>query len=261
MAENTVETNHLELATELTIAWLSNPNTRASAEEVPSFLETMHGAVTNLSNAAAKAGAEVEAAQPEYTPAVSARKSLSSKDHIISLIDGKPYKTLRRHLARHGLTPEQYRERYGLKPDYPMVAENYAEVRRNLAKKIGLGRKPRNTDAAAKAGSDAAIKAPAKPAGEAAAKPASAPAAKDVKTATPAKQPRRKAREAAPKDADKAAAPKATAPANVPAKSPAPKAAKPAAKKPAAAKGAPKTGAAAAPKSDASAGGTSTPNA
>ncbi|RZL81129.1 MAG: transcriptional regulator, partial [Sphingomonas sp.] len=68
--------------------------------------------------------------------------SLASKDHIISMIDGKPYKTLRRHLSTNGLTPEQYRERYGLKPDYPMVAEAYSESRRAMAKKIGLGRKP-----------------------------------------------------------------------------------------------------------------------
>jgi predicted transcriptional regulator len=78
----------------------------------------------------------------EYMPAISARKSLASKDHIISMIDGKPYKALRRHLATNGLTPAEYRERYGLKPDYPMVAESYSESRRAMAKKIGLGRKP-----------------------------------------------------------------------------------------------------------------------
>lgn len=260
MAENTVETNHLELATELTIAWLSNPNTRASAEEVPSFLETMHGAVASLSSAAAKAGTEDETAQPEYTPAVSTRKSLSSKDHIISLIDGKPYKTLRRHLARHGLTPDQYRERYGLKPDYPMVAENYAEVRRNLAKKIGLGRKPRSSEGAAPKprADDAAVKAAAKPAAEAPAQPTPAePAAKGAKSSPAAAKPRRKAREAAPKDsAAKPAAAKAAA-SESSAKAPAPKAAaKPAGRKPAA-KGASKAGA----KSAAPAGGSSTPDA
>ncbi|MGK4495599.1 MucR family transcriptional regulator, partial [Klebsiella pneumoniae] len=81
------------------------------------------------------------------------RKSLASKDHIISMIDGKPYKTLRRHLATHGMTPAEYRERYGLKPDYPMVAETYSESRRAMAKKIGLGRKPgaRKGDGAAAA--------------------------------------------------------------------------------------------------------------
>jgi predicted transcriptional regulator len=77
-----------------------------------------------------------------YEPAVTSRKSLASDEHIISMIDGKPYKTLRRHLAGHGLTPETYRERYGLRPDYPMVAKAYSESRRAMAKKIGLGRKP-----------------------------------------------------------------------------------------------------------------------
>ena len=56
------------------------------------------------------------------------------------MIDGKPYKTLRRHLSTHGLTPEEYRRRYRLKPDYPMVSESYSNQRREMAKKIGLGR-------------------------------------------------------------------------------------------------------------------------
>ena len=140
MADEVSDPSLLELATELTIAWLSNPNTRASAEEVPAFLEKMHGAVTSLAVAPVKV--EDVAPVSEFTPAVTVRRSLASKDHIISMIDGKPYKTLKRHLSGHGLTPAQYRERYGLKPDYPMVAENYAEMRRGLAKKIGLGRKP-----------------------------------------------------------------------------------------------------------------------
>ncbi|HET9509942.1 MAG TPA: MucR family transcriptional regulator [Sphingomonas sp.] len=140
MADEAEMSNTVELATELTIAWLSNPNTRASAEEVPSFLRAMHDAVGSLSG-----GVDVE--QPvesgaAQSPAVSVRKSLASKDVIISMIDGKPYKTLRRHLARHGLSPEQYRERFGLKSDYPMVSESYSNARREMAKKIGLGRKP-----------------------------------------------------------------------------------------------------------------------
>jgi predicted transcriptional regulator len=139
------DTNAVELATELTIAWLSNPNTRASADEVPAFLGKMHDAVSGLSSPApSEPTAEP---QQEYTPAVSSRKSLASKDHIISMIDGKPYKTLRRHLAGHGLTPEQYRERYNLRNDYPMVAETYSQARRDMAKKIGLGRKPGETRA------------------------------------------------------------------------------------------------------------------
>lgn len=79
--------------------------------------------------------------EPEFVPAVDPRKSLKA-DHIVSLIDGTKHKMLKRHLSTHGLTPEQYRERYGLKADYPMVAPNYSERRRELAKAIGLGRHP-----------------------------------------------------------------------------------------------------------------------
>ena len=143
MADDLNDVNPVELATELTIAWLSNANTRASADEVPGFLARMHDAVTSLSSG----GGAADAAPATQEGAVSARKSLASKDHIISMIDGKPYKTLRRHLSRHGMTPEQYRERFGLKSDYPMVAETYSQHRRDMAKKIGLGRKPRDPNA------------------------------------------------------------------------------------------------------------------
>ncbi len=139
LEQNDLSSTHVELATELTIAWLSNPNTRAQAEDILAFLHSMHEAVVSLGGAPVEQP-EAEPA-PNHEPAVTIRKSLSSPDHIISLIDGKPYKTLRRHLSRHGMTPEQYRERYGPKNDYPMVAPAYAETRRELAKKIGLGRK------------------------------------------------------------------------------------------------------------------------
>ena len=139
MADNDTETSSIELAAELTMAWLSNPNTKVEAGEVAQVLRQMHDAVNGLSNAPEP---EAPPAQ-EYTPAVTVRKSLASKDHIISLIDGKPYKALRRHLSGHGLTPDDYRRRYGLKPDYPMVSESYSQVRRDMAKKIGLGRKPK----------------------------------------------------------------------------------------------------------------------
>ena len=137
--------NTIELATELTIAWLGNQNVRASADDVPAFLRTMHSTISELSNPSKEALSEDSESTevPDITPAVSVRKSLASREHILSMIDGKPYKTLRRHLSRHGLTPEQYRERYKLKPDYPMVSESYSETRRALAKKIGLGAKPR----------------------------------------------------------------------------------------------------------------------
>lgn len=132
--------NNTELAAELTMAWLSNPNTRVAAQDVPAFLKSMHDAVSAL-NAPVAPSTEQDAPE-EYTPAVSVRKSLSSPDHIISLIDGKPYKTLTRHLGTNGLTPAEYRERYGLKADYPMTAPSYSAMRAQMAKRIGLGRKP-----------------------------------------------------------------------------------------------------------------------
>jgi predicted transcriptional regulator len=143
LQNDTTTLNAVELATELTIAWLGNPNTRTSPEEVPSFLNRMHEAVSALSRPAADVPAKDGGESREYTPATTVRRSLSSPDHIISMIDGKPYKTLRRHLSGHGLTPQQYRERYKLKADYPMVAPSYSEARRSMAQKIGLGQKGR----------------------------------------------------------------------------------------------------------------------
>lgn len=149
----------VELATELTIAWLSNQSNRVATEDVPAFLRTMHATVSELAGGTSQAVAEDAAPAAEFTPAVSVRKSLASPDHIISLIDGKPYKSLRRHLSAQGLTPAEYRARYNLKHDYPMVAPSYSEVRRAMAHKIGLGAKGR---AARGAAAPAPAPAPAK---------------------------------------------------------------------------------------------------
>src|SRR3546814_12642539 len=92
----------VELATELTIAWLSNPNNRAMAEDVPAFLRTMHATVSALSGdttGAGDAGTSGEST-PEHVTAVSVRNSLASKDHILSLIAGKPYKKIGRASLR-----------------------------------------------------------------------------------------------------------------------------------------------------------------
>ncbi len=129
------------------VAWLSNTNNRVTADDVPAFLQRMHETISGLSSGNPVGGAAGEPAQ-EYPPAVSVRKSLASPDHIISMIDGKPYKTLRRHLATNGMTPDEYRERYGLKKDYPMVAPTYSAARQAMAKKISLGRKPVQVNAA-----------------------------------------------------------------------------------------------------------------
>jgi predicted transcriptional regulator len=126
------------LAAAVTMAWLANPHTRASASDVPVLLQSMHEAVLSLTAATNEQDVPTTS---EHTPAVSVRKSLANRDRIISMIDGKPYASLKRHLASQGLTPAEYRARFGLKPDYPMVAPGYSEGRRALAKQIGLGRK------------------------------------------------------------------------------------------------------------------------
>ncbi len=141
MPEDTLD--FAELTVEVVSSYVANHTIRP--EEVPAFIAATHAAIAGLGKPAEAEPAP--AASPEHTPAVTARKSLASKDHIVSMIDGKSYKTLRRHLSTHGLTPAEYRERYGLKPDYPMVAESYSATRRELAQKIGLGRKVKSAAA------------------------------------------------------------------------------------------------------------------
>lgn len=98
--------------------------------------------ITNVYGALAGLGQPVQIDEPAPEPAVSIRSSVKP-DHIVCLEDGKKLKMLKRHLMTHyNMTPEQYRARWNLPADYPMVAPNYAEKRRELAKKIGLGRKP-----------------------------------------------------------------------------------------------------------------------
>lgn len=140
----------IALAAELTTAWLTNPHTRASSADVRAFLTSMHEAVSDISSPAPATDVTLAV---EHVPAVSVRKSLADPNRIISMIDGKPYASLKRHLAAHGLTPAEYRERFNLKADYPMVAPGYSEGRRALAKQIGLGQKA----VAAVEGVDAAI--------------------------------------------------------------------------------------------------------
>lgn len=130
--------SNIELAADLTAAWLSNANTRANADDVPAFFLAAHAAVAGLATPAPATPAE-DKQEPDYTPAVSARKSLADPDRIVSMIDGKAYSSLRRHLKANGLTPDQYRQRYGLKADYPMVAPGYSKARSEAAKRLGLG--------------------------------------------------------------------------------------------------------------------------
>ncbi|MGH1571032.1 MucR family transcriptional regulator [Methylobacterium sp. P31] len=127
--------NIVELVGSLIAAYVSNNPVPVS--ELPWLITKVHGAVAELANGTSS----VAAAEPEIEKptAVQIRKSVRD-DGIVSFIDGKPYKTLKRHLAANGLDPRSYRERYGLPADYPMVAPEYAERRSALAKAIGLGR-------------------------------------------------------------------------------------------------------------------------
>lgn len=129
------QTNLTALTVDLLSAYFAN-NTVDSAE-LSGLIRSTHEALKGIDTAAPEAPPE-----PEFKPAVSVRASLASKDHIISLIDGKPYKMLRRHLSTNGLTPAEYRERYKLPRDYPMVAPTYSQARRDVAARLGLGRKP-----------------------------------------------------------------------------------------------------------------------
>ncbi len=135
------ETNDLiALTVDVVSAYVGQTSMRA--EDVPSFIAATFAALSALGAAPSEPTEPVDVAPEAHEPKVTARKSLASKDHIISMIDGKPYKMLKRHLSQNGLTPEQYRTRYKLPASYPMVAENYATARREMAKRIGLGRKP-----------------------------------------------------------------------------------------------------------------------
>jgi predicted transcriptional regulator len=140
-----VATDNQELITltaDIVSAHVSN-NSVATAE-VAALIQSVYGALGALGAPAA------ETAPEKPKGAVSARASIKP-DFLISMIDGKPYKMLRRHITQNGYTPESYRETFGLARDYPLVAANYAEQRRALAHKIGLGRKPRAASAPAAA--------------------------------------------------------------------------------------------------------------
>ncbi|MCC6942577.1 MAG: MucR family transcriptional regulator, partial [Novosphingobium sp.] len=110
-------------------------NNSVAVSDLPNLISNIHGALSALGGPAVPAETKLE-------PAVSVRSSIKP-DYIVCLEDGKKLKMLKRHLMTHyGLTPDDYRAKWGLPKDYPMVAPNYAEQRRTLAVKIGLGRKP-----------------------------------------------------------------------------------------------------------------------
>ncbi len=123
----------VELTADVVSAYVSN--NPVSTVDLPSLIGEVHGALTKLQSGASAAPAE----KPK--PAVSPKKSVFD-DYIICLEDGKQFKSLKRHLRTHyDLSPEEYREKWGLAADYPMVAPSYAAARSKLARDMGLGRK------------------------------------------------------------------------------------------------------------------------
>ncbi|MFZ1813241.1 MAG: MucR family transcriptional regulator [Rhizobiaceae bacterium] len=130
---NSDSTILVELAADVVSAYVSN--NPVSTTDLPNLIGEVHAALTRLS--AGSAAPVVERAKP----AVSPKKSVFD-DYIICLEDGKKFKSLKRHLRTHyDLSPEDYREKWGLASDYPMVAPSYAEARSRLAREMGLGRK------------------------------------------------------------------------------------------------------------------------
>jgi predicted transcriptional regulator len=131
--ETDVKEMLITLTSDIVAAHVSNNS--VSVEEIPTLIQNTYGALASLGG-----DGSVAASAPE--PAVSIRSSVK-REHIVCLEDGKKMKMLKRHLMTdHGMTPDEYRARWSLPSDYPMVAPAYAEKRRDLAKKIGLGRKP-----------------------------------------------------------------------------------------------------------------------
>ena len=135
MAENPAESRYIELTANIVSAYVSN-NSVPSAE-IPNLIGQVHSALKRVSGGQAALTAD----QPK--PVVPVKRSVTS-DYIVCLEDGKKFKSLKRHLrTQYKMTPEQYREKWSLPPDYPMVAPNYAAARSQLAKQMGLGQQRR----------------------------------------------------------------------------------------------------------------------
>ena len=134
----------IALAADIVAAFVANNSLPIG--ELPALIQSVHSALERLAHGTASSVPLAE----KKEPAVSVRKSITP-DHLVCLEDGKKFKSLRRHLAGLGLTPDQYRAKWSLPPDYPMVAPNYAARRSELAKRIGFGQK-RNSSAPRKRG-------------------------------------------------------------------------------------------------------------
>jgi predicted transcriptional regulator len=135
MSDSAASGNFIELTAEIVSAYVSNNS--VAAGEIPGLISQVYTALSRISGKPGDAPAE------PLKPAVSVKKSITP-EHIVCLEDGKKFKSLKRHLrTQYNMTPEQYREKWGLGADYPMVAPNYAAARSQLAKQMGLGQQRR----------------------------------------------------------------------------------------------------------------------
>ena len=131
MSENANSSTYIELAADIVSAYVSNNS--VAAGDLASLISDVHSALKRVTSGASTTNMEAQ------RPAISAKKSIADS-YLICLEDGKKFKSLKRHLrTKFNLSPEQYREKWGLPSDYPMVAPNYAKARSLLAKEMGLG--------------------------------------------------------------------------------------------------------------------------
>ncbi len=135
MSETSSSNNYIELAADIVSAYVSNNSVPAS--DLPTLINEVHSALLRVTSGTVVPPVEIP------KPAVPAKKSVTN-DFLVCLEDGRKFKSLKRHLrTQYNLSPDEYREKWGLAPDYPMVAPNYAKARSNLAKQMGLGQQRR----------------------------------------------------------------------------------------------------------------------
>ena len=135
MSETSSSNSFIELAADIVSAYVSNNSVPAS--DLPSLISDVHSALLRVTSGTMAAVAETP------KPAVPAKKSIT-KEYLVCLEDGRKFKSLKRHLrTQYNLSPDEYREKWGLAPDYPMVAPDYAKARSTLAKQMGLGQQRR----------------------------------------------------------------------------------------------------------------------
>src|SRR5207237_948473 len=141
MSGNSSGSTFIELTAEIVSAYVSNNSVPSS--DLSALINQVHSALTRVSSG------QVDAPSEPLKPAVSVKRSITP-EHIVCLEDGKKFKSLKRHLrTQYNMTPEQYREKWGLPAEYPMVAPNYAAARSQLAKQMGLGQQRRRRKARA----------------------------------------------------------------------------------------------------------------